>query len=62
MVTHGGPVRAACAALAGLLPDQLVPVGNTSITVIELGHGAGRLAAFGVRAVAPAVEPPPADA
>ena len=62
VVTHGGPVRAACAALAGLLPDQLVPVGNASVTVIELAHGAGRLASFGVRPPGPAAKPPPADA
>lgn len=63
VVTHGGPVRAACATLAGLAPDHLVPVGNASITVIELVHGGGRLAAFGVRPPsATAAPPPPADA
>lgn len=63
VVTHGGPVRAACAVLAGLAPDHLVPVGNASITIIELAHGTGRLAAFGVRPPAPSTSPPPpADA
>lgn len=63
VVTHGGPVRAACAVLAGLAPDHLVPVGNASITVIELDHGVGRLAAFGVRPLPPAAAPAPgADA
>lgn len=48
VVTHGGPIRAACAVLVGLAPDQLVPVGNASITVIELVHDRGRLASFAV--------------
>lgn len=62
VVTHGGPVRAACAVLAHLAPDQLVPVGNASLTIIELGRR-GRLVAFAVRALATARrEPPPADA
>jgi broad specificity phosphatase PhoE len=50
VVTHGGPVRAACAVLANLAPDQLVPVGNASLTIIELSP-VGRLVAFGVRPV-----------
>lgn len=63
VVTHGGPVRAACATLAGLAPEHLVPVGNASITVIELAHRVGRLAAFGVRPPSPTTAPPPpADA
>ncbi len=49
VVTHGGPVRAACAVFAGLAPDQLVPVPNASITVIDLHGGTGRLSAFAVR-------------
>ena len=61
VVTHGGPVRAACAVFAGLAPDQLVPVPNASITVIELVHG-GRLASFAVRPVPPGTASPPSDA
>lgn len=61
VVTHGGPVRAACARLAGLAPDHLVPVPNASITVIELRHG-GALASFAVRPVPPDAPRPPADA
>lgn len=61
VVTHGGPVRAACAVLAGLAPDQLVPVGNTSITIIDLDRG-GRLVAFGVRAPGVPRRAPAADA
>ena len=48
VVTHGGPVRAACAVLAGLGPDQLVPVTNASITIIDLTPR-GRLVALAVR-------------
>ena len=48
VVTHGGPVRAACAVLAGLAPDRLVPVPNASLTLIELSPR-GRLLAFAVR-------------
>jgi broad specificity phosphatase PhoE len=62
VVTHGGPVRAACAVLADLAPDQLVPVGNASLTIIDLDRR-GRLVAFAVRPLATARrEPPPADA
>lgn len=61
VVTHGGPVRAACAVLTGLAPDHLVPVPNASITVIELGYG-GALASFAVRPVPPDAPGPPADA
>ena len=62
VVTHGGPVRAACAVLAGLRPDQLVPVPNASLTVLDLS-GRGRLVAFAVRPAPVAARPrPPADA
>ncbi len=62
VVTHGGPVRAACAVLAGLRPDQLVPVPNASLTVLDLS-GPGRLVAFAVRPAPVAAKPrPPADA
>ena len=61
VVTHGGPVRAACAVFAGLRPDQLRPVPNASLTVLDLARG-GRLVAFAVRpAPAAAGPPPPAD-
>lgn len=50
VVTHGGPVRAACAVLANLAPDQLVPVPNASLTIFELGAH-GRLTAFAARPV-----------
>jgi broad specificity phosphatase PhoE len=47
VVTHGGPVRAACAVLTGLGPTGLVPVPNGSMTVIDLASG--RLHALAVR-------------
>jgi broad specificity phosphatase PhoE len=49
VVTHGGPIRAACATLAGLPRQGLVPVPTASLTAIELGPEA-RLRAFGVTA------------
>lgn len=58
VVTHGGPVRAACAVLAGLAPDHLIPVPNASVTVIDLDP-VGRLVAYGVRP--PGGQAPPAD-
>jgi broad specificity phosphatase PhoE len=47
VVTHGGPVRAAVAELAGLNPWSLVPVPNACMTVVETGDGTIR--AFAVR-------------
>jgi broad specificity phosphatase PhoE len=47
VVTHGGPVRAAVAELAGLNPWSLVPVPNACMTVVETGDGVIR--AFAVR-------------
>jgi glucosyl-3-phosphoglycerate phosphatase len=47
VVTHGGPVRAAVAELAGLSPWSLVPVPNACMTVIETASG--RIGAFAVR-------------
>lgn len=47
VVTHGGPVRAAVAELAGLAPWSLVPVPNACMTVIETDGG--RIGAFAVR-------------
>jgi broad specificity phosphatase PhoE len=49
VVTHGGPIRAACATLAGLPRRGLVPVPTASLTVVDLGDEA-RLRAFGVTA------------
>jgi glucosyl-3-phosphoglycerate phosphatase len=46
VVTHGGPIRAACATLAGLRRRFLVPVPTASLTVIDVARG--RLRAFGV--------------
>jgi len=45
VVTHGGPIRAACAALVGLEPSNIVPVGPASVTVIDI-DGRPRLRAF----------------
>lgn len=58
VVTHGGPVRAACAELAGLMPWAMVPVPNASLTMIETAPG--RVRALGVRA--PSAARPRADA
>jgi broad specificity phosphatase PhoE len=57
VVTHGGPVRAACATLAGLPRSGLVPVPTASVTVIEM-NGRPRLRAFGVTR-RPAASPAP---
>ncbi len=39
IVTHGGPIRAACAVLLGLQPGSLVPVHPASVTIIDVdGH------------------------
>lgn len=58
VVTHGGAIRAACAVLTNLGPDQLVPVPNASLTIIDLTPG-GHLLAFAVR---PEPMPAPAEA
>jgi len=47
VVTHGGPIRACCTALADLPRSHLVPVPTASITKIRL-EAASRLVAFGV--------------
>ncbi|HTI32685.1 MAG TPA: histidine phosphatase family protein [Miltoncostaea sp.] len=47
VVTHGGPVRAAVAELAGLAPLSLVPVPNACMTVVDTDGG--RIGAFAVR-------------
>jgi broad specificity phosphatase PhoE len=49
VVTHGGPIRAACASVARLPRSGLVPVPTASLTEIAVGGaGSGRLVAFGV--------------
>lgn len=45
VVTHGGPIRAACATLLGLEPTLIVPVSPASVTVIDLDRRP-RLRAF----------------
>ena len=42
VVTHGGPIRAACLHLVGLDPAHVVPVGPASITAIDVEPAAGR--------------------
>src|SRR5262245_13916464 len=48
VVTHGGPIRAACAAVAALPRSGLVPVPTASLTEIAVGGGGGWVVAFGV--------------
>jgi len=36
VVTHGGPIRAACTTLLGLAPTSIVPVSPASVTIIDL--------------------------
>ena len=50
VVTHGGPVRAACEVLAGLDPTAMVPVANATVTVLETDP-VPHLVAFGVSPV-----------
>ncbi len=47
VVTHGGPIRACCTALADLPRSHLVPVPTASVTEIHLA-ARPRLVAFGV--------------
>jgi broad specificity phosphatase PhoE len=47
VVTHGGPVRAACAVVAGLPRSGLIAVPTASLTEIEV-FPRGRLRSFGV--------------
>ncbi len=47
--THGGPIRVAVAALLGLPPlgeNRLAPVGNASMTELELDDDAGMLRSY----------------
>ncbi|WP_053206444.1 histidine phosphatase family protein [Jiangella muralis] len=48
VVTHGGPIRAACHLLVALEPAALVPVPPGSLTVFDLGGPRPRLRAFNV--------------
>ena len=52
IVTHGGPVRAACSHLTGADPRRLAPPANASLTIIEYGERV-RLHAYGLRAPGP---------
>jgi glucosyl-3-phosphoglycerate phosphatase len=58
IVTHGGPIRAACASLAALPRSGLVAVPTASLTEIAVpDEGSGRVLSFGVtprRAARPA--------
>lgn len=46
VVTHGGPIRAACSTLVGLPPAALVPVSPGSLTVFDTSGPRPRLRAF----------------
>jgi broad specificity phosphatase PhoE len=60
VVTHGGPVRAACAVVASLPRSGLVAVPTGSLTeVVVPDDGAGWVAAFGVSPRGPAPPAPP---
>ncbi len=52
VVTHGGPVRALCHELAGLDPENLVPVANATVTIFETAPRP-HLRALGMSPVAP---------
>ncbi|MDQ3113047.1 MAG: histidine phosphatase family protein [Actinomycetota bacterium] len=59
VVTHGGPIRAACAALVGLGPGHVVPVSPGSLTVIDgLREGPARLSLYNHSAQPSTGEPP----
>ncbi len=60
VVTHGGPIRAACAVVAALPRSGLVAVPTGSLTeVVVPADGAGWVAAFGVSPRGPAPPAPP---
>jgi broad specificity phosphatase PhoE len=60
VITHGGPVRAACATLAGLPRSGLVAVPTGSLTEIEVAGGqAGVVVAYGVSPRGAAAPAPP---
>ena len=58
VVTHGGPIRAMCAALLDLQPGRVVPVAPATATIIDTA-GAPRLAAYNL--AARPVNPDPPD-
>jgi broad specificity phosphatase PhoE len=59
-VTHGGPIRAACATVAGLPRSGLVPVPTASVTELAVGaDGTGAIAAFGLSPRGPERPAPP---
>lgn len=49
VVTHGGPVRAACRELLGLVPARVVPVSPASLTVIDVAGDGGEALAGRLR-------------
>lgn len=57
VVTHGGPIRAACDRLVGLAPGSLVPVHPGSLTILEL-DGRPRLLAYNLTSRVIAGDPP----
>jgi glucosyl-3-phosphoglycerate phosphatase len=60
VVTHGGPIRAACATLAGLPRSGLVAVPTASLTEIAVPDGGpGWVVAFGVTSRGPVRPAPP---
>ncbi len=60
VVTHGGPIRAACATIASLPRSGLVAVPTASLTEIAVdGGGAGWVVAFGLAPRALAGSAPP---
>ncbi len=60
VVTHGGPIRAACAAVAGLPRSGLVAVPTASLTEIAVPNGGvGWVVAFGVTRRGPVRPAPP---
>jgi broad specificity phosphatase PhoE len=60
VVTHGGPIRAACATVAGLPRSGLVAVPTASLTEIAVPNGrAGWIVALGVTSGGPVRRPPP---
>jgi glucosyl-3-phosphoglycerate phosphatase len=48
VVTHGGPIRAACARFLGLHPQHVLPVRSASLTIIEFRDYA-RLGVYNLR-------------
>lgn len=57
VVTHGGPIRAVCAALVGLEPSRVVPVSPATVTIIDTS-GRSRLQAYNL-AARPVDDDPP---